>query len=101
MAGDPRPKTPRPKKSRKSEAEFSPEVRAQVERRSLGLCEVQEVGCWGRATMMHHIRRRSQGGGGTIENALHVCPPCHQWVHQHVTESEERGWLVRSSPLDP
>jgi HNH endonuclease len=100
MAGDPRPKQPRGKKKRTSDAEFSPTVRLLVERRSLGMCEVQETGCWGKATMLHHIRRRSQGGKGTVENALAVCAHCHTWIHEHVAISEERGHLVRSGPLD-
>jgi hypothetical protein len=95
MAGDPRPKTPRTKKKRPSKAEFPAEVREQVARRSLGLCEAQEVNCWGRATMLHHIKRRKEPDNSAT-NALHVCPPCHTWIHEHVAESEARGWLVRS-----
>lgn len=81
------------RKPSKSKAEFPPDVREAVARRSLGHCEAQTEVCWGTATMIHHIRRRSQGGTGTFENALHVCAPCHDWIHLHPATSRERGWL--------
>lgn len=82
--------------SKKSKAEFSPEVREQVERRSGGRCEAGVPGvCWGKAVLMHHIRRRWHGEG-TAENALHLCTACHTYIHSEVAESETNGWLIRS-----
>lgn len=99
MSGPPQPKQPRAKKRRGSKAEFSEEVKAQVARRSLGHCEAQTEACWGKATLFHHIRRRKTPDG-SAENAMHLCLPCHDWIHGHVALSEERGWLIRSGPLD-
>lgn len=96
MSGPPQPKQPKQPKGRKSKSEFSPEVRAVVARRSLGLCEAQEASCWGKATMLHHILRRSQGGEGTAENALAVCARDHDLIHRNVEWSLRHGFLVRS-----
>lgn len=89
-------RTPFKRKPSKSKGEFSPEVRAAVERRSGGMCEAGTAICRKQAAHIHHIRRRSQGGKGTLENALHVCNICHTWIHDHPAESEARGWLLRS-----
>jgi len=85
----------------KSKAEFHPSVRAAVERRSLGWCEADAPGCTRRATVMHHRRRRSQGGAADAENALHVCNPCHLFIHANVELSVSRGWLLTSGPRQP
>jgi hypothetical protein len=95
MAGDPRPKTPQTKKKRQSKVEFPADVKERVRRRSGGRCEVRVGDCWGVATMFHHIKRRKEPDNSE-GNALHVCAPCHAWVHGHVAESEARGWLARS-----
>lgn len=96
MSGEPRPKQG-PKQKRKSKTEFTEAVKARVIRRSLGHCEAQLPGCWGKAVLFHHILRRSHGGEGTEENCLHLCTPCHTWIHDHPAESEARGMLTRSS----
>jgi hypothetical protein len=43
---------------------------------------------------LHHRRRRSQGGSGDADNALHVCNPCHLYIHANIEESARNGWLV-------
>jgi hypothetical protein len=45
--------------------------------------------------MAHHRLRRTQGGGNDLFNLLWVCPPCHDWIHDHPEESYEKGYMVR------
>lgn len=89
-------RTPFKRKPSKSKGEFSPAVRAEIERRSGGKCEACTPICRSKAVHIHHIRRRSQGGKGTVANGLHVCSICHTWIHDHPKEAEARGWLLRS-----
>lgn len=84
------------RKPSKSKAEFSPEVRDQVERRSGGRCEAAIDGCRGRAVLMHHKKRRKVPDD-SAGNAMHLCLPCHEWIHSHVKESETLGWLIRGN----
>lgn len=110
MSGEPRPKEPRPKKVPKglrrvgmkrkavsSKGEFTPAARNEVERRSGGRCEAMTSICRGPAVHIHHILRRSQGGKGTADNGLHVCQPCHTFLHDHPEMAYARGWMVRGS----
>ncbi len=78
-----------------AEAEFSPEVRAAVARRSGGRCEARyDGGCQGTAHHMHH-RQERRGGDGTEANALHVCLHCHLQIHAHPSLSYELGFMVK------
>lgn len=112
MSGPPRPKSP-PKgpkvrqplkrtamkrKPVKSKAEFHPSVRVAIALRSRGKCEACAPGCTRRATVIHHRRRRSQGGGADVDNGLHVCNPCHLFIHANVELAIRNGWLLLSSP---
>lgn len=45
---------------------------------------------------MHHRKMRSQGGGHTASNLLHLCFPCHTYVHEHPADSYANGWLLHS-----
>lgn len=55
--------------------------------------------CDGRAVLFHHVLRRSKQGKGTADNGLHLCNPCHLWIHANPAISYERGWLARSGRL--
>ncbi len=96
--------TPRKsKRLRKYEAEFEA-MRPLVKARSGGLCEVPgwTLGCewtgamnlattqWAAhsdhhpvATHIHHRRYRTRGGTNSLDNLLHVCIGCHDWIHQN------------------
>lgn len=75
-----------------------PKVRAEVEERSGGRCEMPTlaVRCPMRATHMHHRKMRSQGGDHSAANLLHLCGFHHDYIHAHPAESYANGWLVRS-----
>jgi hypothetical protein len=108
VSGDPRPKSPpkerkprKPLRSRRrtqegSETEFHPAVRAEVQRRAGGKCEAQTPVCDGHPFIMHHRRRRSQGGKGTVANALFCCATCHTYIHSIGAQAYEQGWLLKS-----
>jgi hypothetical protein len=82
--------------NRRSKAEFSPAVRAEIEQRSGGRCEAHTEKCTGKAVHIHH-RRLRKSGDGSAENGLHVCRPCHTEIHHNVAISYEQGWLIRSN----
>lgn len=82
----------------KSKAEFHPAVRSEIERRSGGRCEAAAPGCSGRAVLIHHRRRRSQGGSAEPSNGLHCCNSCHLFIHANVELSVRNGWLLVSRP---
>lgn len=85
-----------------SDTGFSPEVRAQIDGRSLGLCEV----C-GHGRVVEHHHRRPRGAGGsrradtnTAANGLGCCRECHRMIESHRAVALLMGWLVpqNSSP---
>lgn len=43
----------------------------------------------------HHRKMRSAGGLGLVENCLHLCFECHEWVHHHSKVSYGHGVLIR------
>ncbi len=51
--------------------------------RSQGCCEAMllQSGCNGRGEHIHHRRLRSQGGGDTATNCVHICHKCHDYIH--------------------
>jgi hypothetical protein len=84
-------------KRKTSKFEFTPEAKAEMRARSHGACEAGTILCHGKATLFHHIKRRSQRGKGVASNGMHLCHWCHVWIHDHTGDSYERGWLIRSS----
>lgn len=70
------------------------EVYQQVLARDMGCMGAQQVRipCAGRIDP-HHIKRRSQGGLDTLDNLVSLCRAHHDWVHQHISEAIELGFL--------
>jgi hypothetical protein len=56
-------------------------------------CEVGVKGCEARAVHRHHKLPRSAGGTDDAANTADVCSHCHRYIHAHLTESYERGWM--------
>jgi hypothetical protein len=71
-------------------------VRSEVAGRSGGWCEIDHPNCLMRATQMHHVLRRSQGGKDDADNLLHLCLMGHDYIHANPALSYESGWLKRS-----
>lgn len=70
-------------------------ARDVVLERSGGLCEARAASnCFGRGSMLHHRRRRSQGGSDDPANLLWVCAICHSLIHGLPGLALERGWLI-------
>lgn len=69
-------------------------IKNAVKARSDSVCEAGSVVCTKRAHHFHHRRLRSQGGLDTVENLLHVCGPCHEFMHRNRSEARERGWIL-------
>jgi hypothetical protein len=72
-------------------------ARLLVYARSGGICERCSQA---RGAEWQHRKNRSQGGRWSPENGLHLCSPCHRYVHHNVTESQDNGWSVKSC-FDP
>lgn len=83
---------PRWRDGRKS-AEWN-RTRKWVMARAGDRCEVRTDGCWKRATQVHHIQRRSQGGSDDPSNLLAACDFCHDWIHRNVSLAKAAGWLA-------
>lgn len=57
-------------------------------------CEVRSEVCTVRAWHVHHVLRRSAGATHDPTLMLATCVTCHEYLHAHVAEAIERGWLV-------
>lgn len=125
MAGDPRPKAPKPQRGRtgwnttlpaatkripqrsaKREAEDDERraVRAAVRARAGGRCEarhvVPEVTCWGPLDVDEVESRGTHPGAHLDEDLCQlVCRGHHDWRHANPAEATARG-LRRSSTYD-
>jgi len=80
------------KVKRRGEYQWRKARRAVLER-SGGRCEARLVRCTRAAEHVHHVKRRSQGGGHEVENLLAVCFGCHEWIHANPAEAFEKGLL--------
>jgi len=72
-----------------------------VRERSGGHCEVRLYAvCQGQATNWQHRKNRSQHGGWSASNGIHVCGSgttgCHGCITENPAASAERGWTVWS-----
>ena len=67
--------------------------RKVVAERCQGGCEGRTAVCTGMAESVHHVLRRSQGGGHDPSNLLALCTACHQWVHANPAKAIELGLL--------
>lgn len=75
---------------------FSANVRAVVEGRSGGMCEVCGEG---RVTEIHHRRPRGMGGSSSGDtnkpsNALALCNACHRMIESNRAVAMLLGWLM-------
>ena len=62
--------------------------------RADGRCEVMNFPvCVGQAGPIHH--RKISGREHSVENCVHICKPCHDWIHAHPEVSYGQGWLVK------
>jgi hypothetical protein len=73
-----------------------------VRERSGGRCEFEyqhaagdgrHLRCLEDGTQFHHINRQSQGHDHRPEVLLHACAWHHSWIHDHVAEARELGYL--------
>lgn len=75
------------------------QARRQVYERSQGMCEGNVEGVCPplphAAEHVHHILRRSQGGGHDLGNLAHLCHRVHQWTHDNPAAARTLG-LLRS-----
>ena len=60
-------------------------------------CEIRWDGnCTGRATTLHELRKRSQGGSITDPaNVIPACAFCNEAVEDNPTEAHRRGFVIR------
>jgi len=60
-------------------------------------CEM--AGCGNEVDVVHHRKRRSQGGTNDLDNLMGLCNGCHVHVHEMPTWSYEWGYLLRRNDL--
>ena len=94
---------PRSKKGDAYQKEFEA-MKPLVKERSFGLCEswvfvsancseeIQDIyhaspiagTCRFRNPVhVHHRKYRKRGGTNSLSNLVHLCEPCHSWIHAH------------------
>lgn len=69
-------------------------AREKVILRSGRVCEARLKPCTGAATQLHH--RQRAGRRDTVDNLMHICASCHEWIHRNPAVSYESGHLVAS-----
>lgn len=82
-------RTAMPRKQRNDKSDFPLSVRQAVMLRVL--CEFPA--CGAKIQHVHHIKLRSQGGKGTLDNAAGLCRFHHAWVHDHPAEAHQMGLM--------
>lgn len=95
----------KPSKTPAASTDIPQAVRDAVAARSGGDCEATIGGvCLGRATNIHHRRRRNIQPAHTLPNLLHLCGSgttgCHGWITTQPKLARQYGWIV-SSYHDP
>lgn len=70
-------------------------LREEVLMRCHGDCEIRSKVCTGKVEQVHHVLRRGQGGAYDIDLVRGTCSACHTYLHGHVTEALEAGWLIQ------
>jgi hypothetical protein len=76
-------------------------VRKLVYKRDAWCCVRCGLFVMGEPHNVHHRIRRSQLGPDSPENLILLCGSgnttgCHGWVHGHVKDAQEHGWLLES-----
>jgi len=79
---------------------FSRAVKAIIDERSQGSCEI--CGTSAPDGQYHHRRPRGMGGTkrsetGSPVNALYLCQECHAWIESLRAHALRNGWLVSQS----
>lgn len=88
----------------KKKSASSPEwrkARGEVIKRADRGCEARTVWCTGAVQHVHHILRRSQGGGNEITNLLGLCFRCHEWIHANPKKAAQAGLLKLRKETTP
>lgn len=80
------------------------DTRADLIKRSGGLCEIQMTGCLGRGTdPSHRITSKAGGRHGAakvehdrLSDVLWACRSCHDWIGNHpaASKAEHVGWAL-------
>jgi len=84
------------------------DLRAALEQRSGGVCEIQAPGCQGRAVEPCHRIGTGMGGvhgdavalSDRLSNAVHGCRSCGRWQHDHERMAKAYGQILPRS-ADP
>ena len=72
-------------------------MRPLVEVRAGYLCEV----CRAHGVeVIHHRKRRSQGGTNALANLLGLCNDDHEKIHQSPAQAYDQGLLLRRGELE-
>lgn len=93
------PLNPVSPKRRKRMASYA-QARQEVLERSGGRCEARCCDdCNGRLELVHHKRRRSQGGTDDLSNLLGLDNACHDHIHANPSWAMDAGYLIGNEPL--
>jgi len=88
-------KTPLPKVSEKRKAEKKEYVKIVAEMiKSDPFCEIREDGCQGKATGLHHMKKRSPATYLDKRFLKRACDNCNAWVELHPLEAMQKGHSI-------
>lgn len=80
---------------KRSPNDFPETTRMRARLRSRDVCEARSKVCTERAVLFHHRKRRNHKDQSP-ENCMHLCTPCHNYIHSEMGEAAYlMGWLVR------
>lgn len=81
------------KKQAAKDREFDA-VKPVVAERSMGVCEMRGPHCTRWADVYHHKAKRTHPAASLPMFVVHLCDPCHRYVHANPAWSYAEGWLI-------
>lgn len=58
------------------------------------MCAVREEGCTGKATGLHHKKKRSPKTYLDKDNLIPCCDSCNLWIELHPLEAIQKGYSI-------
>lgn len=87
-------RSPIRRKPRRGLSDYS-KAREDLAARVGDMCEARTSACTGALEQVHHRKGRDGVLLADPQYLLGVCAACHRYIHDHPTESYEKGWMLK------